>query len=148
MHDMHKYKVRTELKMEQLRGRLRCDPLALSMALEAGAKKMGLRQFKPQQKKAIECVLRGEDVFVTLPTGFSKSAIYQSLPFCASVSAEESSPPKAIVLVVSPLIALMRDQVASLSSTGVKAVYLSSNYSCVERSLVSSNHSYVTTASH
>ena len=51
--------------MERLHGRLRCDSLALSIALEAGAKKMGLGEFKPQQKKAIECVLRGEDFFLT-----------------------------------------------------------------------------------
>ena len=85
---------------------------------------MGLREFKPQQMKAIECIVRGEDVFVTLPTGFGKSAIYQSLPFCASVLADKSSQVRLFVLIVSPLIALMRDQVASLSSRSVRAAYL------------------------
>ena len=61
----------------------------------------------PEQKEAIDSVLIGKDV-VILPTGFGKSFIYQSIAWL-------SQKPKALVLVVSHLIALMRNQVSTLT---------------------------------
>ena len=112
--------------MDQVREKARSDPSALSSALRFGACKLGLPEFKPEQKEAIRSALCGRDVFVTLPTGFGKSAIYQALPYCVEALASDySARMKPMILVVSPLIALMRDQVASLKAKGVKATYLS-----------------------
>ena len=105
----------------------------MSAALQAAARKLELSDFKAEQKQAIESALCGKDVFVTLPTGFGKSAIYQALPYCAE-SLEGSS--RAMVLVISPLIALMRDQVSSLRAKGVRACYLGSHCSAEEDDMI------------
>ena len=75
---------------------------------------------KPEQTQAVHSLLAGEDVFVSLPTGYGKSAIFQVLPFCASylVSLVNPNPEPSlavpVVLIVSPLISLVADQVVSL----------------------------------
>ena len=77
---------------------------------------------KPEQRMAIQAVYAGSDVFVWLPTGFGKSLCFQTLPFLMDhklglVGTQKSS----AVLVVSPLVALMVDQVRSVRSCGVKS---------------------------
>src|SRR5574344_1558756 len=69
------------------------------------------------QKEIIENVLAGRDTLAVMPTGGGKSLCYQipSLIF------------DGLTVVVSPLIALMQDQVASLNATGVNAVFLNSS---------------------
>ena len=85
-------------------------------------------ELKNQQKQAIVAVYEGKDVFVFLPTGFGKSVCFQVLPFlfdhklCLSDGSE-----KRCVIVVSPLVSLMVDQVRSLKSKGVYAVVISSS---------------------
>ena len=72
---------------------------------------------KTQQKEAIRHVWEGKDVFVLLPTGFGKSMIYEVLPFLFDFKLGRiHGPVKSLVVVVSPLLSLMADQVASLSS--------------------------------
>ena len=61
-------------------------------------------QLKEEQKKAVQAICEGRDVFVWLPTGFGKSLRYQLLPF---VFDHRRGSGKSTVLVVSPLIALM-----------------------------------------
>ena len=73
---------------------------------------------------------------MTLPTGFGKSAIYQALPYCVDALRDSSTGIKPVILVVSPLIALMRDQVTSLKAKGVKATYLGSHCSEEEHSAI------------
>ena len=70
---------------------------------------------KEAQNKAITQLLKGNDVFVSLPTGYGKSLVYQILPFCVARILETVSQPPAqdlvpCVLVLSPLTALMSDQ--------------------------------------
>ena len=72
---------------------------------EAAGRLFGFEKMLPGQLEAIACVLRGEDVLVVLPTGGGKSLCYQ-LP---ALLAERGT-----TLVISPLIALMKDQVDSL----------------------------------
>lgn len=79
-------------------------------------KHFGHSNFRGRQLEAIETVLAGKDCFCLMPTGGGKSLCYQ-IPALAKAG---------IVLVVSPLIALMENQVSILKSQGIPAEYLSS----------------------
>ena len=72
--------------------------------------------FKPLQEQIIESVLQGNDTLALLPTGGGKSLCYQ-LPALIL---------KGVTLVISPLIALMEDQVQQLKKKGIKAMYIES----------------------
>ncbi len=86
-------------------------------------KRWGYDTFKPLQKEAIEAALAGRDSLVVLPTGGGKSLCYQ-LPAAAG---------RGLVLVVSPLIALMDDQVASAREAGLAADALHSNLKAAQK---------------
>ncbi|GGG51517.1 RecQ family ATP-dependent DNA helicase [Bizionia arctica] len=75
--------------------------------------------FRPLQEEIIEAVLAGEDVFALLPTGGGKSMCFQ-IPALAK---------EGICIVVSPLVALMKDQVNSLKQKGIKALSITSGIS-------------------
>lgn len=92
---------------------------ALTSALQSIGK--GDLTLKKQQVESIRYVLAGKDVFAWLPTGFGKSVIYECLPFVF----ERLSERKSLVLVVSPLVSLMIDQVMSLKKRGVCAAIMS-----------------------
>jgi ATP-dependent DNA helicase RecQ len=79
------------------------------------AQVFGHASFRPQQEVAVEAFLACQDVVVRLPTGGGKSLCYQ-VPAVVAQSAGEGP-----TLVVSPLIALMEDQVAALRERGVAA---------------------------
>src|SRR5580692_1363120 len=83
----------------------------------------GFPEFRPGQEEVIGAALRGEDVLAVMPTGSGKSLCYQ-LPALAR---------EGLALVVSPLIALMRDQVAQLRELGVAAAALNSASDPLER---------------
>jgi ATP-dependent DNA helicase RecQ len=76
----------------------------------------GFNAFRPGQEEIVKAVLAGENVLAVMPTGSGKSLCYQ-LPAIAR---------PGLTLVVSPLIALMRDQVRALSAAGVAAGSLNS----------------------
>ena len=75
--------------------------------------------FRPMQREAMESVLSGRDTLVLMPTGGGKSIIYQ-LPTLAS---------DGLCIVVTPLIALMKDQVDRLRRMGIPAVAVHSGLS-------------------
>ncbi len=77
----------------------------------------GYDDFRPLQEAIVADALAGRDVFALLPTGGGKSLCYQ-LPALLR---------EGLTLVVSPLIALMKDQVDSLVANGVEATYLNSS---------------------
>ena len=82
---------------------------------------LGYAQLKELQERAIRCFLRGNDVFVCLPTGSGKSLCYCLLPKAFDVLRKVHN--QSIVVVVSPLIALMKDQVRVMSQRNVTTVY-------------------------
>jgi ATP-dependent DNA helicase RecQ len=77
---------------------------------------LGLTAFRPGQRDAVQAALDGRDALVVMPTGGGKSLCYQ-LPALAG---------EDLTVVVSPLIALMRDQCARLTDLGHPAVMLAS----------------------
>lgn len=81
------------------------DPLAVLQSV------WGFDAFRPGQQDAIEAVLSGQDVLAVLPTGGGKSLLYQVPALLVD----------GLTLVVSPLIALMDDQVAGLARRGIRA---------------------------
>src|SRR5437763_8646597 len=78
--------------------------------------RFGLNEFRPGQREAVEAALKGRDSLVVMPTGGGKSLCYQ-LPALAD---------QGLVVVVSPLIALMSDQWRRLQRAGVRASMLAS----------------------
>ena len=78
---------------------------------------------KTEQEESIFYFLKGADVFVSLPTGFGKSLCYILLPKVFDLLRGVDN--KSIIVVISPLIALMEDQVASIISLGISAVHVS-----------------------
>jgi ATP-dependent DNA helicase RecQ len=83
----------------------------------------GYDQFRHQQQSIIETLVAGEDVLTLMPTGGGKSICYQ-IPAIVR---------PGVGVVVSPLIALMKDQVDALQQVGVSAAYLNSTLSSFEQ---------------
>ena len=80
-------------------------------------KHWGYTEFRPRQEAVVEAILAGRDAAVVMPTGGGKSLCYQ-LP---AVAMQRTG------VVVSPLIALMQDQAASMREIGVEAAFLNSS---------------------
>jgi ATP-dependent DNA helicase RecQ len=81
----------------------------------------GLESFRPGQREAVVAALEGRDSLVVMPTGGGKSLCYQ-LPALAG----DLDPAHPLVVVVSPLIALMSDQWRRLREAGVRSTMLAS----------------------
>lgn len=95
--------------------------------IEATLKKtFGFRKFRPHQKEIISHLLDGRDVFASLPTGGGKSICYQlpALHF------------EGLTIVLSPLVALMKDQVDGARDNGIEAYCLNSTLSAGETAQV------------
>jgi ATP-dependent DNA helicase RecQ len=90
--------------------------------LEQHLARFGLASFRPGQRDVIEAVLAGRDCLCIMPTGGGKSLCYQ-LPAVAR---------EGLTLVVSPLIALMKDQVDALQGLGIEATFINSSLSSGE----------------
>jgi ATP-dependent DNA helicase RecQ len=82
----------------------------------------GYENFRPLQEEVIASVLEGNDNLVIMPTGGGKSICYQ-LPSLLL---------NGLTLVISPLIALMKDQVDGLNANGIPAAYINSSQSDIE----------------
>ncbi len=77
----------------------------------------GFDAFRPYQEEIIDCILQNQDVFAVLPTGAGKSLCFQ-LPAILL---------DGVAIVISPLIALMQDQVDYLNQQGIRAAFINSS---------------------
>src|SRR5436305_5499174 len=96
------------------------SPIDLERTLH---ERFGLEHFRPGQREVIEQVLAGRDVLCVMPTGGGKSLCYQ-LPALVL---------PGVTLVISPLIALMKDQVDVLTVRGVPATLINSTLDPAEQ---------------
>ncbi|AWG22569.1 DNA helicase RecQ [Flavobacterium faecale] len=83
----------------------------------------GFEKFRPNQEKIINSILSGKDALAIMPTGGGKSICFQ-LPALLF---------PGVTIVISPLIALMKDQVDSLKANGIEACYINSSQSSAEQ---------------
>ncbi|QNE39692.1 DNA helicase RecQ [Hymenobacter sp. NBH84] len=107
------------------------EPLAptLDSARRVLKQYYGYDQFRPMQGDIIESILGGQDTVVLMPTGGGKSVCFQ-VP--AVVQA-------GVCVVVSPLIALMKDQVEALKANGIPAAYINSSVGLSEQQSITSD---------
>src|SRR5258708_25048358 len=90
----------------------------------------GFRTLRPLQEQAMRAVLDGQDSLVILPTGGGKSLCYQAPAVLRDTGT---------TVVVSPLIALMKDQVDGLRACGVPAVQIDSSQTLQQRTVAESD---------
>lgn len=83
----------------------------------------GFEKFRPNQEEIINCILAGQDALAIMPTGGGKSICFQ-LPALVF---------PGITIVISPLIALMKDQVDGLKANGIEACFINSSQTEDER---------------
>ena len=133
-------------RLDRLRGLFRAEPRLFSPALIASLKQLssslhppnsftptnaqeimqstfGYSSFRPGQEEIIHAVLSGRDCIGVMPTGAGKSLTYQ-------IPARILS---GTTLVISPLIALMKNQVDALTEIGIRATFINSSLSAAER---------------
>ncbi len=91
--------------------------------LESALPRFGLQSFRPGQREVISSIVDGDDCLCVMPTGGGKSLCYQ-LPSVFR---------PGLTIVVSPLIALMKDQVDSLGQRGIPAALINSTLSSGEQ---------------
>ena len=118
--------------------RLEAKGVALDLvrdAVKQACLDLGYAAATSDQVKVITEFLQGRDVFVSLPTGKGKSLCFTALPGVFDILKRElalssdhhlpePSESSSICIVVSPLIALMKDQVAKFSEKGLKCAYI------------------------
>src|SRR5260221_8026942 len=91
--------------------------VAAAPPLESHLDRFKLNSFRPGQREVISAILDGHDCLCIMPTGGGKSLCYQ-LPAVAR---------EGLTLVVSPLIALMKEQVDALTALGIAANFINNS---------------------
>ncbi len=91
----------------------------MPQALDILRDRFGYASFRFQQQQIVDCLIEGQDALVLMPTGGGKSICYQVPAIVRS----------GVGVVISPLIALMQDQVDALAQNGVQAAFLNSTQS-------------------
>ena len=117
-HDALVLSAASALSMQSL-ARVEMEELVNEAALE-----MGYSLIRDKQKEAILGFLSGRDTFISLPTGSGKSLCYSILPKVFNRVRKTSG---SIVIIVSPLVLLMKDQIHSMEAKGIKSVFVTKN---------------------
>lgn len=100
--------------------------------LELLKTRFGHSDFRGQQLDIIDHVLAGKHALVIMPTGMGKSLCYQ-IPALVHAATGDSTDTTGLTLIISPLIALMKDQVDSLRRRDISATFINSSLSRRER---------------
>ena len=108
------------------------EEMDMQTPVEVLRKYWGYDSFRPMQEEIVASALEGRDVLAILPTGGGKSICFQ-VP---------SLMKEGIALVVTPLIALMKDQVQNLNSRGIKALCINAGMGRREVELALNNAAY------
>jgi ATP-dependent DNA helicase RecQ len=116
MMDRAHDRARTAAVGDEARGPARVDGASMQALRGLLARHWGFERFRPLQEEAMAAVLSGRDSLIVLPTGGGKSLCYQAPALVRGGTA----------IVVSPLIALMKDQVDRLRERGIPAAVLNS----------------------
>ena len=103
----------------------------MTIPLEFLQNVFGHTAFRGPQQAIIEHVLAGRHALVIMPTGMGKSLCYQIPALCLADPADRA--PRGLTLVISPLIALMKDQVDALRHRQVNATFINSSLDRAER---------------
>eukprot|EP00105_Crassostrea_gigas_P044452 XP_019928600.1 PREDICTED: uncharacterized protein LOC109620473 [Crassostrea gigas] len=100
----------------------------------------GIDNFTHIQSQTLKYLLEGKDVFLSIRTGCGKSMTYQAFPFLA----KPSNPCHCQVLIISPLLSIMKEQVSYLRSLGLHANYI--HKECDKESIKAGKTTYVYTS--
>ena len=105
------------------------DPAYFRESIQFAAKKLGIQTVRDKQEEALLQYLRNRDVFVSLETGGGKSFIFQAAPLCWDFLKTKRQPEAApvqnsLAIVVSPINALIEDQISSLKKKNIPALHL------------------------
>ncbi len=98
-------------------------PPKVGALLGVGQKTLGIKSFRPGQAEAFDHLLAGEDLLAVMPTGSGKSLLYQLTSLVVP----------GVTVVVSPLIALIKDQLDKMVSKGVAACKIDSTLTVKQR---------------
>ena len=92
-----------------------------------------VKELRKEQRTCLVNLARGKDVFAILPTGFGKSLIFQLFPRVVSaLRSIEAEKLISTIIVVSPLVSVMRDQVEQLKRFGFSAAAIGIGTECEE----------------
>ena len=96
---------------------------AVERAIHSACDHLGVQSLKEKQKEAIKAIIAHQDVFICLPTGYGKSLCYALLPlvFDSLLGREKGT---SIVLIISPLTAIMMEQRDKYLHSGISAEFV------------------------
>ena len=103
---------------------LSMDSDKIETAVLKAAEILHFSPLKPEQKLCLEEFVKGRDVFVILPTGYGKTVCYACVPVACDIYHNKPCGEESIIIVVSPLIALIKDQVNNLTKHGISVGYV------------------------